>query len=237
MDDCILCRAPESDPELSRVQVWEDGLWRLSVSVESEVLGFSYLEPAIWSRLTAGQQAVTADPKVFAMVTGIATAPAAATVRIWDLPEGCLRKEDSKPKVYLIAGGAKGWITSPAVLFALGRSWGDVRSVPDGALTGIPDGPDVVMLTTSASPLPLPTNRTVTATVTATDSGSGAPVAGRVLVNGVDTAPTNIAFQHLFRAIRHKVPGSAPPEFEFTYPTVTVRAQGYPDTDVDCGFP
>jgi diadenosine tetraphosphate (Ap4A) HIT family hydrolase len=45
MDDCILCRAPESDAELSRMQVWEDELWRLSTSVESEVLGFSYLEP------------------------------------------------------------------------------------------------------------------------------------------------------------------------------------------------
>ena len=43
--DCVLCRVPASDPELSRVQVWEDGLWRLSVSIESEVLGFSYLEP------------------------------------------------------------------------------------------------------------------------------------------------------------------------------------------------
>jgi diadenosine tetraphosphate (Ap4A) HIT family hydrolase len=41
----VLCRVPASDPELSRVQVWEDGLWRLSVSIESEVLGFSYLEP------------------------------------------------------------------------------------------------------------------------------------------------------------------------------------------------
>ena len=41
----MLCRVPASDPELSRVQVWEDGLWRLSVSIESEVLGFSYLEP------------------------------------------------------------------------------------------------------------------------------------------------------------------------------------------------
>jgi len=33
------------DAELERIQVWEDALWRLSVSLEAEVPGFSYLEP------------------------------------------------------------------------------------------------------------------------------------------------------------------------------------------------
>ena len=42
---CILCRGPEGDAELMRVQVWEDGLWRLSASLSSEVPGFCYLEP------------------------------------------------------------------------------------------------------------------------------------------------------------------------------------------------
>jgi diadenosine tetraphosphate (Ap4A) HIT family hydrolase len=42
---CILCRSPDSDPELQRVRVWEDELWQLSVSLGSEVLGFAYLEP------------------------------------------------------------------------------------------------------------------------------------------------------------------------------------------------
>jgi hypothetical protein len=54
------------------------------------------------------------------------------------MPEGCLRKEDSKPKVYLIDNGTKPWVTLPAVLFALGKSWADVRSVPDGALSNVP---------------------------------------------------------------------------------------------------
>jgi hypothetical protein len=27
------------------------------------------------------------------------------------------------------------------------------------------------------------------------------------------------------------------PEWEVTYPVVTVHATGYPDHDVDCGFP
>ena len=42
---CVICRGPSGDPELRRVQVWEDDHWRLTVAVEGEVLGFSYLEP------------------------------------------------------------------------------------------------------------------------------------------------------------------------------------------------
>lgn len=43
--DCVLCRGADGDAELGRVQVWEDRLWRLTMSLEAEVLGFSYLEP------------------------------------------------------------------------------------------------------------------------------------------------------------------------------------------------
>lgn len=43
--DCVICRGPGGDAELGRVQVWEDDLWRLTMSVEAEILGFSYLEP------------------------------------------------------------------------------------------------------------------------------------------------------------------------------------------------
>ena len=42
---CILCRGVEADAELDRIQVWEDDLWRLTTSLSSETLGFSYLEP------------------------------------------------------------------------------------------------------------------------------------------------------------------------------------------------
>lgn len=46
-DECTLCRGRDGDPELGRVQVWEDDLWRLSTSPgPGEVTaGFSYLEP------------------------------------------------------------------------------------------------------------------------------------------------------------------------------------------------
>jgi diadenosine tetraphosphate (Ap4A) HIT family hydrolase len=43
--DCALCRGVDGDPDLGRVEVWRDDLWRLMTSIESEVLGFSYLEP------------------------------------------------------------------------------------------------------------------------------------------------------------------------------------------------
>jgi diadenosine tetraphosphate (Ap4A) HIT family hydrolase len=42
---CLLCRGVDADPELQRVQVWEDRHWRVTTSLYSEVPGFSYLEP------------------------------------------------------------------------------------------------------------------------------------------------------------------------------------------------
>jgi diadenosine tetraphosphate (Ap4A) HIT family hydrolase len=42
---CPMCRGAAADPELERVQVWENELWRLTVSLASEVPGFAYLEP------------------------------------------------------------------------------------------------------------------------------------------------------------------------------------------------
>jgi diadenosine tetraphosphate (Ap4A) HIT family hydrolase len=43
--ECVLCRGAAGDAELQRIQVWEDALWRLTLSLEAEVLGFAYLEP------------------------------------------------------------------------------------------------------------------------------------------------------------------------------------------------
>jgi hypothetical protein len=48
------------------------------------------------------------------------------------------------------------------VLFALGKSWADVRSVSDGDLTNLPDGPDIVMFSVSVLPYPVPVNWSVT---------------------------------------------------------------------------
>ena len=43
--DCVICKGPEGDPELMRTQIWEDHLWRLTMSLGAEILGFCYLEP------------------------------------------------------------------------------------------------------------------------------------------------------------------------------------------------
>jgi diadenosine tetraphosphate (Ap4A) HIT family hydrolase len=43
--DCVLCRGTVGDLELQRIQVWENSLWRLTVSLDAEILAFSYLEP------------------------------------------------------------------------------------------------------------------------------------------------------------------------------------------------
>src|SRR5215211_123220 len=43
--DCVLCRGVAGDVELQRIQVWADPLWRLTVSLDAEILAFSYLEP------------------------------------------------------------------------------------------------------------------------------------------------------------------------------------------------
>jgi diadenosine tetraphosphate (Ap4A) HIT family hydrolase len=43
--DCIICAARGGDDALHRVEVWRDDLWRLTVSLDAEVLGFAYLEP------------------------------------------------------------------------------------------------------------------------------------------------------------------------------------------------
>ena len=44
-DDCVICRGRGGDDDLFRVRVWEDDLWRLTLSVMAEVPGFGYLEP------------------------------------------------------------------------------------------------------------------------------------------------------------------------------------------------
>ena len=43
--DCAICQGTVGDAELQRIQVWEDNLWRLTISLEAEILAFAYLEP------------------------------------------------------------------------------------------------------------------------------------------------------------------------------------------------
>ena len=44
-EGCVLCRGAGGDAELDRVEVWRDGLWRLTMARHGPTLGFGYLEP------------------------------------------------------------------------------------------------------------------------------------------------------------------------------------------------
>jgi hypothetical protein len=127
---------------------WDQAIPQDAVLIhEVRTNGASYLQPTIWGQFVAGQQFVMPNPRIFVRIVNIDTVSATATLRVWDMPEGSLRKEDSKPKVYLITSGQKRHITSAQVLYSLGHSWADVRSVPDGALGSIPSGPPITTIT------------------------------------------------------------------------------------------
>jgi hypothetical protein len=232
-------RSPQSTytVEFHRKAGWDQAIPNDAVLIhEIRTNGLSYLQPTVYGQYLPGDQFVTPSPEVFVRVTSFDTTTSSAALRIWDLPEGSLRKEDSKPKVYLIENRTKRWVTSPAVLFALGKSWADVRSVPDGGLATIPDGPDLRILQLTVSPYPVPLNRSVSVTVDAVDISTSANVQGDVVVDGTVVGTTGTPFTHTFRPKRTRIPGPPPPEWEITLPEGTVRATGYSDTPIDFGF-
>jgi hypothetical protein len=225
--------------EFRRKAGWDQAIPQDAVLIhEIRNNGLSYLQPAMWSQFISGQEYVTPDPAVFIRVVNIDAASATATIRIWDLPEGCLRREDSKPHVYLIENGQKRHVTSPQALYALGRSWNDIRVIPDGALTNIPTGLPLGIMTVSATPYPTPLNQPVQVIVSAIDSGTQAQVAGDVKVNGRMVAATNTPFAYTFRLIRRRrrnPDGTWGVDFE--NPEGVVSAPGYSDAPIDFGFP
>jgi len=223
--------------EFRRKAGWDQAIPQDAILIhEVRTNGISYLQPRVKGQFTAGQQFVTPDPKIFVRVVSIDSSVGNATLRLWDIPEGSLRKEDSDPKVYLIENGMKRWVTSPQALQAIGKSWADVRSVPDGGLTGLPLGEDIRVLVVSVTPYPVPVNRTITVTVYASDPTIGASVLGEIKVNGNVVANTNTPFTHNFRT-RRRLVSTNPREWEVVYPTGTVIAPGYPATPIDFGFP
>jgi predicted acylesterase/phospholipase RssA len=61
-----------------------------------------------------------------------------------DRPADCtLLKRPTDPKVYVILGGERCWVTSPAVFDRKSFSRAEIRTVPDDTLAAIPAGPDV----------------------------------------------------------------------------------------------
>jgi diadenosine tetraphosphate (Ap4A) HIT family hydrolase len=81
--DCALCRGPEADPELDRVEVWRDAHWRLSMSRRSPTLGFAFLEPIRHIPYLAdldGPEAATFGPAIARASTALREASGARLV-------------------------------------------------------------------------------------------------------------------------------------------------------------
>jgi len=86
MTDCALCRGRAADPELGRVEVWEDPLWRLTTVTDGEVVGFSYLEPKRHvPHLTdlGGEEARTLGPVLARVARGLKEATGAELVYVY----------------------------------------------------------------------------------------------------------------------------------------------------------
>src|SRR5882724_24082 len=213
---------------------WDQGIPHDAVLIhEIRANGISYIQPIRWADFIVGKQFVTPEPRVFIWITAIDSNNATATLRLWDIPDRCLRKEDSNAKVFLIEGGNKRWVTSPQVLAALGKSFADVRVVPDGGLDSLPDGPDVNVVGVSVTPYPVPVNRAVSVKFTTKDATTGNPVAGKVKKDGAVIGDTNTQLSHNFQTTRKRIDEV----WEVISPVVTVSVPGYPEMDVDCGFP
>lgn len=73
----------------------------------------------------------------------VTVAPDGALAAVPVIPsDGTVLREWSSASVYVIQGGQKRWITTPAVLDRFG-GWPVVRVVPDGGLALIPDGQQI----------------------------------------------------------------------------------------------
>jgi diadenosine tetraphosphate (Ap4A) HIT family hydrolase len=86
---CDVCTGGVFDATFGRTLVWEDDRWRLTVSLQAPIVGFSYLEPkrhipditqldgaeardfgAVLARMTALLRAVTGADLVYALMLG-----------------------------------------------------------------------------------------------------------------------------------------------------------------------
>lgn len=88
---CPLCRGSACDAELSRVEVWSDQLWRLTVSLAAEVPGFAYLEPRRHipdSTALDGDEAQTLGPVLASAATALKEATGAELVYVYVFGEG-----------------------------------------------------------------------------------------------------------------------------------------------------
>ncbi len=136
---------------------WDRAITQHTVLVhEIKADGQSYIYPARGANLFVQGQSVALPPEqgITVHVQTIDPTGDQAVVRLWDAPEGSLRKEDSDPRVYRIDNGKKRWIVSEAVFNRLRLRWDRVRSVPDGVLAGIPNGLNITARSRRFGPNP-----------------------------------------------------------------------------------
>ena len=88
-------------------------------------------------------------------------------------------------------------------------------------------------LVASVTPYPVPVNRAVSFEFTTKDATTGNSLAGKVKEDGAVIGDTNRTFSHTFKTTKKRIGG----QWEVIYPVVAVSVPGYPDMDVDCGFP
>jgi diadenosine tetraphosphate (Ap4A) HIT family hydrolase len=89
--DCPMCRGAAADQELERVEVWQDAHWRLTVSLSSEVAGFSYLEPKRHIRTITeldGPEAATFGPALARCTRALKDATGAEVVYVYIFGDG-----------------------------------------------------------------------------------------------------------------------------------------------------
>lgn len=84
--DCILCDADAADARFNRIRVWEDDLWRLSLTGGGYVRGFAYLEPKRHvPHLTDldGEEAATFGTVMARVTSALKAAAEAEIVYVW----------------------------------------------------------------------------------------------------------------------------------------------------------
>lgn len=83
---CLLCDGDEADAQLGRVRVWEDELWRLSMSRRGYTTGFGYLEPKRHVRHITdldGDEAATFGPTLARVTSALKEAASAELVYVY----------------------------------------------------------------------------------------------------------------------------------------------------------
>ena len=84
--DCLLCHGDRAAQELNREIVWEDDLWRLSMSRRGFIRGFAYLEPKRHiPHITDldGEEAATFGPVVARVASALKAAASAELVYVY----------------------------------------------------------------------------------------------------------------------------------------------------------